>query len=134
MDVNTLVEKISKMHVGNPKAIKLQQSVIEILRSGQGLTLHHGEVNLSSLAALVGCTRQCFYPGRGHDDMRAIVNVLNTHASVLADCSSSSSPPKLGKLDVSLHNVLAENEKLRRELQKSRARWKNLYSHQLIVD
>ena len=134
MDVNALIETILKMPVGNSKAIKLQEAVVEILRSGQNLTLHNGEVNLSSLAVLVGCTRQCFYPGRGHDDMRAIVNILNTHAWLLADSSSSSPPPKLGKLNVSLHKVLSENETLKRELLKSQARWKNLYNQRLIVD
>lgn len=134
MDVNTLIETILKIPVGNSKAIKLQESVIEILRSGQSLTLHNGEVNLSSLAVLVGCTRQCFYPGRGHDDMRAIVSILNTHASVLADCPSSATPPKLGKLNVSLHKALLENEILKRELLKSQARWKSLHNQRLIVD
>jgi hypothetical protein len=134
MDVKTLIETILNMPVGNTKAIKLQKAVVDILRSGQSLTLHHGEVNLSSLAVLVGCTRQCFYPGRGHDDMRAIVSLLNTHASVLANCVSSSTPPKLGKLNVSLHKVLSDNEKLKRELLKSQARWKDLYNQRLIVD
>lgn len=134
MNVNTLIETILKMPVGNSKAIKLQEAVVEILRSGQSLTLHNGEVNLSSLAVLVGCTRQCFYPGRGHDDMRAIVSILNAHASVLADCSPSVTQPKLGKLNVSLHKVLSENETLKRELRKSQAQWKDLYNQRLIVD
>ncbi|MNL21206.1 hypothetical protein D3C87_1424840 [compost metagenome] len=66
--------------------------------------------------------------------MRAIVNILNTHASLLADSSSSSQPPKLGKVNVSLHKVLSENETLKRELLKSQARWKDLYNQRLIVD
>ncbi|MGQ8917145.1 hypothetical protein ACUUYP_06980 [Pseudomonas lundensis] len=134
MDVNTLIETLLKMPVGNSKAIKLQEVVVEILRSGQSLTLHNGEVNLSSLAVLVGCTRQSFYPGRGHGDMLGIVSILNSHASVLADCAPSAAPPKLGKLNISLHKVLSENEALQRELRKSQARWKDLYNQRLVVD
>lgn len=134
MDVTSLIKIILGSPVKNPNAIQLQKSVVEILQSGQGLKLHHGEVNLTWLAKRIGVTRQCFYPGRGHDDMRTIVGILNTYASVLKDCSSLAVQPKPGKLNVSIQKALSENERLKRELSKNQKRWNDLYNQRLIVD
>ncbi|QZI69322.1 hypothetical protein K5F93_23590 [Pseudomonas protegens] len=134
MDVKLLINTILGLPVTNTKANRLKRSVVEKLQSGQRLKLHNGEVNLTWLAELVGCTRQCFYPGRGHDDMRAIVDLLNAHTQILADISSASVTPKLGKLNISIQKVLSENEKLKKELVKNQKHWKDLYNQRLIAD
>jgi hypothetical protein len=134
MDANLFIETLLKHPITNPKAVRLMKSVVEKLRSGQGLKLHNGEVNLTWLAELVECTRQCFYPGRGHDDMRAIVHLIKTNIPALLGTSSASATPKLGKLNISLHKALSENERLKKELLKSQIRWNNLYNQRLLVD
>jgi hypothetical protein len=134
MDADSLSDIILGMPTKNPNAVQLQKLVVEILQSGQGLKLHGGEVNLTWLAERIGVTRQSFYPGRGHDDMRAIVSILNTHISALANFSSLSVNSKQGKLNISLRKTLSENERLKRELLKNEKRWNDLYNQRLIVD
>ncbi|AZE47287.1 hypothetical protein C4K04_1597 [Pseudomonas chlororaphis] len=134
MDADSLINIILGMPIKNPNAVQLQKLVVEILQSGQGLKLHSGEVNLTWLAERIGVTRQCFYPGRGHDEMRAIVGILNTHISALANSSSLSVNPKQGKLNISLRKALSENERLKRELLKNQKCWNDLYNQRLIVD
>lgn len=134
MDANSLIEIIRSMPVKNHNAVQLQKLVVETLQRGQGLKLHGDEVNLTWLAMRIGVTRQCFYPGRGHDEMRAIVGFLNTHASVLKDRSSFAAQPKPGRLNASIQKALSENERLKKELSKNQKRWNDLYNQRLIVD
>lgn len=134
MDANSLIEIIRSMPVKNHNAVQLKKLVVETLQRGQGLKLHGDEVNLTWLAMRIGVTRQCFYPGRGHDEMRAIVGCLNTHASVLKDCSSFAAQPKPGRLNASIQKALSENERLKKELSKNQKRWNDLYNQRLIVD
>lgn len=134
MDADSLINIILGISIKNQNAVHLQKLAVEILQSGQGLKLHNGEVNLTWLAERIGVTRQCFYPGRGHDEMRAIVGILNTHISALANSSSPSVNPKQGKINISLRKALLENERLKRELLKNQKRWNDLYNQRLIVD
>lgn len=134
MDANSLIEIIRSMPVKNHNAVQLQKLVVETLQRGQGFKIHGDEVNLTWLAMRIGVTRQCFYAGRGHDEMRAIVGLLNTHASVLKHCSSFSAQHKPVKLNVSIQKALSENERLKRELLKNQKRWNDLYNQRLIVD
>lgn len=105
MDANSLIEIIRSMPVKNHNAVQLQKLVVETLQRGQGLKLHGDEVNLTWLAKRIGVTRQCFYPGRGHDEMRTIVSILNSHASVIKDNSLFAAQPKPGKLNVSIQKA-----------------------------
>ncbi|MNP46648.1 hypothetical protein D3C76_1406600 [compost metagenome] len=133
MDADSLINIILGMPVKNPNAVQLQKLVVEILQRGQGLKLHGGEVNLTGLAERIGVTRQCFYPGRGHDEMRTIVELLNTHASALESHLSVAAQPMQGKLNVHLQKALSENERLKKELLKNQKRWNDLYNQRLIV-
>jgi len=134
MHADSLINIILGMPVKNPNAVQLQTLIVKILQSDQSLKLHGGEVNLTWLAERIGVTRQCFYPGRGHDEMRAIVDTLNIHISALANCSALSPPSKQGKLNSSLRKALSENERLKRELLKSQKLWNDLCNQHLIVD
>ena len=92
-------------------AKKLRLVALEIIESGQAVTMRGSKINLAWLAGTVGLTRQVFYPGRGGQELSQIADLLLEHVRSQPSSTKAQTP-----YDKSVASLRTEIQLLRTQL------------------
>lgn len=121
MERSEYVQYLFDLKCQTPLGERLRELLILATHDDFAIEMMAGKINLSALCRALQCDRQLFYPGRGNDELVALVTWANSHLAQLNPPrhSSATKPKKArSRYKSEFQTLAAENSNLRSGLMR----------------